>query len=109
MSDFSLTRRAMSRAAAIALLAALPVAAYAETPACDTRLDLVRLNNPLSHLAKQLASNAPVTIVAIGSSSTAGAGASSPAANYSIRLAVELRLRFPGHALTVINRGIGGE
>ena len=109
MQDFSLARRMLERAAAIALLTALPVAAYAEVPVCDTPLDVVRLTNPLSHLAKQLASNAPVTIVAIGSSSTAGAGASSPAATYPSRLAVELKQRFPGRTITVINRGIGGE
>lgn len=109
MQDFSLARRALKRAAAVVLLAALPMAARAETPACDTPLDLVRLSNPLPHLARQLATNAPVTIVAIGSSSTAGAGASSPAATYPSRLAVELRQRFPGRAITVINRGIGGE
>src|SRR5207248_2809835 len=41
--------------------------------------------------------------------STAGAGASSPAASYPSRLEVELHRHFPGHALTVINRGVHGE
>ena len=44
-----------------------------------------------------------------GSSSTAGAGASSPLANYPSRLAVELKQQFPGHDITVLNRGVGGE
>src|SRR5262249_42486863 len=48
-------------------------------------------------------------IVAIGSSSTAGSGASSPAATYPSRLAVELTQRLPGHPITVLNRGVGGE
>src|SRR5262249_14405017 len=45
----------------------------------------------------------------IGSSSTAGAGASTPAASYPGRLAVELRERFPGRTITVLNRGANGE
>jgi len=57
----------------------------------------------------RLGSGQPLTIVAIGSSSTAGAGASSPAASYPSRLAVELQQRFPGHDFTVLNRGINGE
>jgi lysophospholipase L1-like esterase len=56
-----------------------------------------------------LASREPLTIVAIGSSSTAGAGATSPAASYPSRLAAELQQRFPGHDITVLNRGINGE
>jgi len=51
----------------------------------------------------------PLIIVAIGSSSTAGAGASSPAASYPSRLAVELAQRFPGHDIKVLNRGVNGE
>ena len=111
MSDLNIARRATKRATVAALLAVLatPVAVRAQTPTCDTPLDLVRLNQPLSHLAQKLSAGGPVTIVAIGSSSTAGAGASSPAANYPSRLAVELRQRFPGRTITVINRGVNGE
>ena len=108
-----LAYRAMKRTAVAALLAALalPLSARAETPAltCDTPLDLIRLANPLSHVAQKLAAGAPITIVAIGSSSTAGTGASSPAANYPSRLEVELKERFAGHRITVLNRGVGGE
>jgi lysophospholipase L1-like esterase len=101
----------MKRLAAAALFAvsALPVRAETVTPACDTPLDLIRLANPLSHVAQKLADGSPITIVAIGSSSTAGTGASSPAATYPSRLAVELKQHFPGHSFTVINRGVGGE
>ncbi len=58
---------------------------------------------------RHLAESQPLTIVAIGSSSTAGAGASSPAATYPSRLAAELRARFPGREITVLNRGVNGE
>jgi lysophospholipase L1-like esterase len=60
-------------------------------------------------VARRLAGGQPLTIVAIGSSSTAGAGASSPAANYPSRLKVDLSRRFPGHAFTMFNRGVNGE
>src|SRR5579872_6786466 len=102
---------AIKRIAAAALIAAsaAPFAARAETPACDAPFDLIRLANPLPHLAQKLAGNGAITIVAIGSSSTAGTGASSPAATYPSRLAVELKTHFPKNAITVINRGVGGE
>ncbi len=113
MPGIDLAYRAMKRTAVAALLAALalPLSARAETPAltCDTPLDLIRLANPLSHVAQKLAAGAPITIVAIGSSSTAGTGASSPAANYPSRLEVELKERFAGHRITVFNRGVGGD
>jgi acyl-CoA thioesterase I len=99
--------------ASAVLFVALGGAAQAQVadsqPLCDAPLDVVRLAHPLTNLAKKLAANAPITIVAIGSSSTSGAGASSPAANYPSRLAVELKQKFPGHSITVINRGVGGE
>jgi lysophospholipase L1-like esterase len=47
--------------------------------------------------------------VAIGSSSTEGAGASSANAAYPGRLEALLRTRFPGVAIRVLNRGVGGE
>jgi lysophospholipase L1-like esterase len=88
---------------------AVPAYAAGPAPACDARLDQIRLANPLMHLSQKLSKGQPIVIVAIGSSSTAGSGASSPAATYPSRLAVELRLRFPGHRIEVINRGVGGE
>ena len=50
-----------------------------------------------------------LTILAMGSSSTEGVGASSPAATYPSRLEAELRKRFPDTDIRVINRGKGGE
>ena len=100
MPGISVARRAMkwTSVAALFTVLALPLAVRAETPAptCDTPLDVIRLANPLSHLAQKLAAGAPITIVAIGSSSTAGTGASSLAANYPSRLEVELKERFAG-------------
>ena len=108
-----LAYRAMKRTTVAALLAALalPLSARAETPTltCDTPLDLIRLANPLSHVAQKLTDGAPITIVAIGSSSTAGAGASSPAKSYPSQLAVELKKQFPNNSITVLNRGANGK
>jgi lysophospholipase L1-like esterase len=77
--------------------------------ACKAPHELTRLSQPLLQTARRLANLEPVTIVAIGSSSTAGAGASTPEASYPSRLAAELKARFPGRPITVINRGVNGE
>jgi lysophospholipase L1-like esterase len=50
-----------------------------------------------------------VVIVAFGSSSTQGYGATSPEFNYPNRLAAQLRRQYPGADITVLNRGRGGE
>jgi acyl-CoA thioesterase I len=91
---------------------ALPHASAApETPqaVCSAPAALTYLDRPLVRTARRLASGQPLTIVAIGSSSTAGAGASSPDASYPSRLAVELKQRFPTDPITVLNRGVNGE
>jgi acyl-CoA thioesterase I len=76
---------------------------------CSAPTEMARLNYPLRHAARRLAGDGPLTIVAIGSSSTAGAGASSSAASYPSRLAVELKQRLPTRDITVLNRGVNGE
>jgi hypothetical protein len=50
-------------------------------------------------MARRIANGRPVTIVALGSSSTAGAGASGSAASYPSRLEAELKARFPHQAM----------
>ena len=113
MSSENPGQRVAKLVAAAALFAglALPLPARAEfaAPTCDTPLDLIRLANPLPRIAKKLTLGEPVTIVAIGSSSTAGAGASSPAWSYPSRLEVELHQHFPKLSITMLNRGVGGE
>ena len=68
-----------------------------------------RFAHSLTRTARHIASGRPVKIVAIGSSSTAGAGASSPQASYPSRLAAMLSKDFPGEQFTVLNRGVNGE
>ena len=86
-----------------------PVRAEAPARSCAVPAEITRLDHPLARIAKRLASGEPVTIVAIGSSSTAGAGASSPAASYPGRLEVELKIHFPKLSIKVLNRGVNGE
>jgi hypothetical protein len=71
--------------------------------------DQVRFDFPLPRTAWLLVTGLPIKIVALGSSSTYGAGASTSAASYPSRLAEELVRRFPGHKFTVLNRGVNGE
>ena len=63
----------------------------------------------LPHVASKLVSGAPVSIVAFGSSSTAGYGSTSPEFTYPNRLAAQLRRQYPGADITIINAGKGGE
>ena len=78
-------------------------------PACVIAAEQVRFDVPLVRMARLLASGKPIKIVALGSSSTFGAGASTSAASYPSRLAEELSRHFPGHEITVLNRGVNGE
>src|SRR5215472_10576515 len=58
--------------------------------ACTIAPQQARFDFPLPHTARVLASGRPLKIIALGSSSTYGAGASSSAAAYPNRLAEEL-------------------
>jgi len=64
-------------------------------PPCEAPVNLLRFNAPLPGLSSALASSMPIRIVALGSSSTQGIGASSPKACYPSRLQAELRKRYP--------------
>ena len=108
--NFAATAAAVALVPASAQNAAAPQAsAVASTAACNAPADLVRLVHPLKRVAQRIAGGQPLTIVAIGSSSTAGAGASSPAMSYPSRLEVELKALLPRVDITVVNRGVNGE
>ena len=81
----------------------------AAKPACSAPAAVSELGVPLAHSAAVVAAGEPVLIVAVGSSSTSGVGASSPAAAYPARLEAALRRHFPRTDLRVLNRGKGGE
>jgi lysophospholipase L1-like esterase len=63
----------------------------------------------LPHVASKLVAGQPVVIIAFGSSSTAGYGATAPEFNYPNRLAAQLRRQYPTADISVINAGKGGE
>jgi len=75
---------------------------------CVAPAEMTKFERPLSRTAKLLVNDKPLSIVAYGSSSTAGAGASSSGASYPSRLEVELKERFPLRSISVRNRGVGG-
>lgn len=109
-----LVTRFFGLGAAVALVAAVaaisvPAVAADKDARCVAPADLVQLVHPLRRTGARLAAGMPVTIVAIGSSSTQGAGASSPAMSYPSRLSEELKTLLPRATIKVINRGIGGE
>ncbi len=73
-----------------------------------------RVSIKLARLASLLGKDGDIRIVAFGSSSTAGAGASSPAATYPALLETDLEDRLQigassRRSVTVINRGVGGD
>ncbi|MCZ8311732.1 MAG: GDSL-type esterase/lipase family protein [Magnetospirillum sp.] len=76
---------------------------------CDVPVELSRLQYPMPVVSRRLAEGKQLTIVALGASSTEGVGASSPANAYPERLEAELHALFPNIAITVFNKGIGGE
>src|SRR4051812_15085573 len=63
----------------------------------------------LPRVAGKLAAGEPVVIIAFGSSSTQGYGATSPEFNYPNRLAAQLHRQYPTADISVVNRGKGGE
>ncbi|WP_246659510.1 SGNH/GDSL hydrolase family protein [Ancylobacter moscoviensis] len=109
-------RHAILLAAALGL-AALPASAQNLLPpakslipaTCPSPKAQDKLSVPLARTAARLRAGEPVTIVAIGSSSTAGAGATSRDAAYPSRLQAMLRERFPDTDIKVVNRGINGQ
>lgn len=102
------TRNLLIVAGALVCLAS---AARAETPSqlpCSPSAEYVRLSGALPRVAQRIANREPVTIVAIGSSSTAGVGATSADRNYPTQLEKRLNARFPNIVFHVINRGMSG-
>jgi lysophospholipase L1-like esterase len=94
----------------IALIAAFStISAFADDP--PSPLDHAPPDHTrLRHVADRLAAHQLVTIVAFGSSSTEGIGASSPAATYPSRLLADLTADLPPRQrIIVLNQGKGGD
>jgi acyl-CoA thioesterase-1 len=73
---------------------------------CKTHPEIVAFKRELPHLAEALKTQRKIKIVAIGSSSTAGALNVVP---FPPRLELALRKQFYGRIIDVLNRGLGGQ
>src|SRR5256885_627859 len=89
--------------------AGAPPADNTAQPACAAPPALIRIEPALAHAAARIEQSKALTIVAVGSSSTQGVGASAPSFSYPSRLEAALKARLPGIEIRVINRGKGGE
>ncbi len=78
--------------------------------ACKAPRELVRLTVPLTAANAAMTRDGDFRVIAIGSSSTQGAGASSPKMRYPAQLSLALNQRFhPDKNFEVVNLGVGGE
>ncbi|MBX9650918.1 MAG: SGNH/GDSL hydrolase family protein [Xanthobacteraceae bacterium] len=76
---------------------------------CQSAKGVAKSMGSLPHVASKLAAGQPVVIIAFGSSSTNGYGATSAEFTYPNRLAAQLRRQYPSADITIVNRGKGGE
>lgn len=90
------------------LSCALAVPALAGSP-CGLPDQLLALPGRLDVTLARIAADAPLKVLAIGSSSTEGVGASSPQRTYPARFKAALEKRVQGLIVEVTNRGVGGE
>jgi len=73
---------------------------------CQTHLDDFKFQFPLPHFKEAVKQRRKIKVVALGSSSTAGADGVIP---FPPRLEMLLRQHYFGRMIDVINRGIGGQ
>jgi lysophospholipase L1-like esterase len=111
MNDRRLKRRRAAVVAAVLMWSGPAVAEPAGNgiTSCATPPSLSTIEAILDRSAVRVERGEPLTIVAMGSSSTQGAGASAPAMSYPSRLERELKDRFPAVEIRVLNRGVGGQ
>ncbi len=76
---------------------------------CRASRELLDLGNPLEIARSAMADERQLRIVALGSSSTQGYGATNPAFAYPSQLKIRLEAAMPGVAIHVFNKGIGGQ
>jgi acyl-CoA thioesterase I len=105
----SVRRLAVGSGIVLVLLAVVASPGADEVLRCSAPEELRRFRVALPNTAQAIREQRALVIVAIGSSSTEGIGASDPAHAYPAVLADELRRRWPRLSVTVINKGVGGE
>ena len=76
---------------------------------CRASRQLLELNNPLEIGRTAVADERQLRIVAMGSSSTQGYGATNPQYSYPAQLKMKLSAALPGVEVHVWNKGIGGQ
>ncbi|HEU0159418.1 MAG TPA: GDSL-type esterase/lipase family protein [Hyphomicrobiaceae bacterium] len=87
-----------------------PTAPPVLSPECRSRRIVGEMfRRPLKALSRAVRANNTVKVLAIGSSSTVGVGASSPAASYVANLETTLEGSFTGMNFDVVGRGMSGE
>jgi acyl-CoA thioesterase-1 len=87
-----------------------PTAPPVLSPECRSKRIVGELfRRPLKALSRAVRANNTVKVLAIGSSSTVGVGASSPAASYVANLETTLEGSFTGMNFDVVGRGMSGE
>ncbi|MCW5732828.1 MAG: SGNH/GDSL hydrolase family protein [Enhydrobacter sp.] len=95
-------------AAALGLIALSASTAGAQQQ-CRASRELLDLKNPLEIARAAVAEERQLRIVAMGSSSTQGYGASNPKYSYPAQLQIKLDAALPGVDVHVYNRGVGGQ
>jgi acyl-CoA thioesterase I len=106
-----MTKRRTGSAASEALLflvLAMSGDVQAAEPQCTFPDEIVDMRHRLHRTSRPISTGSPLTIVALGSSSTAGAGASKPEASYPARLRARLSSLL-GYPVIVVNRGRNGD
>lgn len=86
-----------------------PAKALDPLPACRPPGALVAFEAPLRSFTRAVERGGEIRVVALGSSSTEGTGASTKQAAYPARFDQEMDRRFPGKDFQVANLGKGGE
>jgi acyl-CoA thioesterase I len=111
-----LRRRTACALAVVALAAGATIvlapagrSAVAAIDRCSVDDEVATIARPLPHVARRILAGGKLTIVALGSSSTSGTGATRPENTYPSRLARVLDGHFPELWVRVVNRGVPGE
>ena len=107
----ALLAEAVRRGFALVVLVSVCAAStlWAGEPQCRLGAYGLAMAGDLGRLERRIATQDDLTLVAIGSSSTAGAGATAPERSYPAQLEMRLKRHWPDRRVRVINRGINGE
>lgn len=100
--------RFLALPAVIAATLSVGTAAQAASFACR-ETPIVQTHAVLTPLVQKIAQGRPIAILAIGSSSTEGVGASAKEKTYPARLQTLLGKAWPKSKIEIVNAGIGGE